>query len=99
MAPRPSLQEVGPEQITREPRAVGELERFAEEGDRRRCARELVATDSQPETHVRLWRPRERSGTPQHRLDFRALLGGDAGREERGIYSELLRKPGDGRVC
>ena len=51
-AARAPAEDVGPEQVAREARAVGERERLVEERDRRRDARELVAADAEPEEDV-----------------------------------------------
>ncbi len=50
---RAPAEDVGAQQVAREPGALGELERLVEERDRRADARELPAGDSEPEQNVR----------------------------------------------
>ena len=53
MAPRAPAEDVGAEQVAREPRLLGERERLVQKRERGADARELVATDAEAEQDLR----------------------------------------------
>src|SRR5207247_8797200 len=53
VAPRAPAEDLGAKQVTRKVRDLCELKSLAEEADRGRDAREVVAADAHPEEHLR----------------------------------------------